>query len=132
MIVVDTSALFGVLQAEPEAARLLDILVHNRIWLPASVLVEANITAAGRALTKDLGDLIASFNAQVVPLDHAIADLAIDGFRRYGKGRHKAGLNFGDCLVYATAKHLNLPLLYKGQDFLHTDLEPALRPDRRN
>ncbi len=56
-------------------------------------------------------------------LDHTVADLAIDAFRRYGKGRHKAALNFGDCLVYATAKHLDLPLLYKGQDFIHTDLK---------
>lgn len=127
MIVVDTSALFAVLQAEPEAKSLLHVLVHNRIRLPASVLVEAHITALNRALTKDLNDLVASFEAQVVALDQTIATLAIDAFSRYGKGRHKAALNFGDCFVYATAKHLDLPLLYKGQDFLHTDLKPALQ-----
>ncbi len=126
MIVVDTSALFAVLQSEPEGERFLDVLVHNRIRLPASVLVESNITALGRSLSKDLGELIDSFDAQVVALDAEIAYRAVDAFRRFGKGRHKAGLNFGDCLVYATAKHLGLPLLYKGQDFLHTDIESAL------
>ncbi len=108
------------------------MLVHNRICLPASVLVEAHMTALGRALTKDLDDLVASFDAQIIALDHTVANLAIGAFRRYGKGRHKAALNFGDCLVYATAKHLDLPLLYKGEDFSITDLESALRPDRQN
>src|SRR5690348_15761645 len=99
MIVVDTSALFAVLQTEPEANSLLDVLVHNRICLPASVLVEAHITALSRDLTDDLDNLVASFDAQIAALDHKIAFLAIDAFRRYGKGRHKARLNFGDCLV---------------------------------
>ena len=89
MIVVDTSALFAVLQAEPEAKSLLHVLVHNRIRLPASVLVEAHMTALSRGLTKDLNDLVASFDAQLIALDQTVADLAIDAFRRYGKGDTK-------------------------------------------
>jgi ribonuclease VapC len=123
--------LFAVLQAEPEAQRVLDGLIQNRICLPASVLVEANIVALGRSLTDDLGKLVSSFDARIVPLDYAIANLAIDAFRRYGKGQHRAALNFGDCLVYATAKHMGLPLLYTGRDFSETDLEPALRIERK-
>jgi ribonuclease VapC len=127
MIVVDTSALLAVLQAEKEGEEFLDVLVHNRLYLPASVLVEINIVAPGRALTKDLRELVANLRAEVIALDSGIASFAIDAFRRFGKGRHKASLNFGDCLVYATAKQLDLPLLYKGRDFLYTDLKSAIR-----
>jgi ribonuclease VapC len=60
------------------------------------------------------------------PLDEVIAQRAVNAYERYGKGRHKANLKFGDYLVCATAKHLNLPLLFKGNDFIHTDLLSAL------
>ena len=50
----------------------------------------------------------------------------MDAFRRYGKGRHRAGLNIGDCFSYALAKAMDLPLLFKGRDFIHTDIRPAL------
>jgi ribonuclease VapC len=54
------------------------------------------------------------------------AEIAIEAFRRYGKGRHRAALNIGDCFSYALAKAMDLPLLFKGDDFSHTDVEPAL------
>ena len=96
MTLVDASALVAILQAEPEAFEF----------------------AIRRGLGSDLERLIAKLNAHVIAFDHTMVPLAADAFRQYGKGRHKAALNFGDCLVYATAKHLNLPLLYKGEDFI--------------
>ena len=61
----------------------------------------------------------------VVDMPAATADLAIDAYARYGKGRHPAALNFGDCFAYACAKHFDVPLLYKGNDFAQTDIGAA-------
>ncbi|MBV9035249.1 MAG: type II toxin-antitoxin system VapC family toxin [Acidobacteriaceae bacterium] len=121
MIAVDTSILVAVISAEPDALALIEHLSNNDICLPASVLVEAAILATNRGLRRDLDLLLESLSALIIPLDEAIARLAQDAHERYGKGRHKASLNFGDCLVYATAKYLSLPLFYKGNDFRHTD-----------
>ena len=84
------------------------------------------MVAISRGKKNALDELIESLNALVVPLDEATVQQAVIAYERYGKGRHKANLNFGDCLVYATAKYLNLPLLFKGNDFIHTDLLSAL------
>jgi ribonuclease VapC len=125
MTLVDASALVAIVQAEPEAFEFIEFLERNEVLIPASALVETEILAIRRGLGSDLERLIAKLSAEVIALDRSMVPIAADAFRRYGKGRHKAGLNFGDCLVYATAKHLNLPLLYKGQDFIHTDLKSA-------
>jgi len=125
MTLVDASALIAILQAEPEAFEFIEFLETNDVLIPASAMVETEILAIRRGLDSDLGRLIAKLNAEVIALESSMVLLAADAFWRYGKGRHKAGLNFGDCLVYATAKQLNLPLLYKGQDFIHTDLKSA-------
>lgn len=127
MIVADTSALFAVLQTEPEAETFFRVLRDHYVFLPASVVVEANITAINRGLETDLADMVTMMKPKIIALDEAMARLAVDAFRRYGKGRHKANLNFGDCLVYGTAKQLRLPLLFKGDDFVHTDLVSAHR-----
>ncbi len=74
----------------------------------------------------ELDDLIASSDIWIVPFDARHASLALDAFRRYGKGRHRAGLNMGDCFSYALAKATGLPLLFKGDDFVHTDVKPAV------
>ena len=125
MTLIDASALVAILQAEPEVFDFIEFLEANDVSIPASALVEAEILALRRGLGSDLERLIVKLNAHVIGFDHRMVPLAAEAFRQYGKGRHKAGLNFGDCLVYATAKHLNLPLLFKGQDFIHTDLRPA-------
>lgn len=125
MTLVDASALVAILQAEPEAFEFIEFLETHDVLIPASAMVETEILAIRRGLGSDLERLIAKLNAHVIALDQSMVPLAAEAFRRYGKGRHKAALNFGDCLVYATAKHLNLPLLYKGQDFIHTDLRSA-------
>lgn len=125
-MVSDTSAVLAILYNEPDAPVFVDLLASNDLVLPASVLVEAGILATARNMKSDLDRLIEWMTATVIPLDEAIAQNAVGAYERYGKGRHKASLNFGDCLVYATAKHLNLPLLFKGNDFVHTDVLFAL------
>ena len=67
-------------------------------------------------------NLIDKLGIEVVPVDREQALLAREAFRRFGKGRHKAGLNCGDCFAYALAKQTNEPLLYKGNDFSQTDI----------
>lgn len=71
-------------------------------------------------------DLIGAFGLQVIDWTDAHAELAIDAFLRFGRGRHPAALNFGDCMAYALAKALDAPLLYKGNDFSQTDITSAL------
>lgn len=126
MIVSDTSAVLAILYDEPDAPIFVDSLEREEVALPASVIVEAGILAAARDMKSDLDHLIEWMAGVIIPLDELIAQVAVNAYKRYGKGRHKANLNFGDCLVYATAKHLNLPLLFKGNDFVHTDLSSAL------
>ena len=129
MILSDTSAALAILYDEPDASYFLDVMEYNQVALPASVLVETGILVTRDGKQQQWQRLLASLGANVIPLDEAIAQKAVAAFEQYGKGRHKASLNFGDCLVYATAKHLDLPLLYKGNDFSRTDVRsPGLPP----
>ena len=125
-MISDTSAVLAVLYNEPDAPIFVDLMESNDIVLPASVVVEAGILATARNMKSDLDWLIEWMMATIIPLNESIAQKAVTAYERYGKGRHKASLNFGDCLVYATAKHLNLPLLFKGNDFIYTDLLSVL------
>lgn len=125
MIAVDTSAVMAILQAEPEEDRLIQIMNGTDCCFPASVIVETSILSVSRGLQGDLQEFSHALSAVVISLDGTIAQQAVEAYVRYGKGRHKAGLNFGDCLVYATAQHLNVPLLCKGNDFVHTDIRLA-------
>ena len=77
----------------------------------------------------DLQEFLAQGGLQVEPVTAEQADLALDAYQRYGKGRHRAGLNFGDCFAYALCKATGQPLLFKGQDFSQTDI--AAVPRRR-
>ena len=129
-MVVDSSALIAILQREPEELvfRRAIKTASNRL-LGAPTLVEVSIVVlrrldkAGQALMQALID---SLRLDVVPLSHRLAMLAIDGFGRFGKGRHPAALNFGDCFAYALAKATGEPLLFKGGDFSQTDIQPAI------
>ena len=80
----------------------------------------------GEAGLQELEIVISSLKLDTVPLSDRQATIAIDAFRRYGKGRHKAGLNFGDYLSYALSKATEEPLLSKGHDFTATDITPAV------
>lgn len=75
---------------------------------------------------RDLDELIEALGIKVVEFGAHHVEAAREGFRRFGKGRHRAALNFGDCCAYALAKTLNVPLLFKGDDFTQTDIKSAL------
>ncbi len=83
--------------------------------------------ASGADSWQDLDALIATYSIAVVPYVADQARIASEGFLHFGKGRHPARLNFGDCASYALAKSLDVPLLFKGTDFAQTDIVPALR-----
>jgi ribonuclease VapC len=131
VIVVETSAIVAIRQLESDAPRLRARIAHDdHPVVPASVHVEfALLHKLGPARNAWLRDFVSELGVTTASIDKAIAELAIDAAERYGKGMgHRAQLNFGDCLSYAVAKHLDVPLLFKGDDFHHTDIESALPP----
>ncbi len=130
MIVVDSSALIAILRREPEADDFLRILAAAEQCLLSSVsLLEISMVLAGRTGDRSSWDnldaLLSRADVQVVPQDAELAEVARTAFLRFGKGRHPAALNLGDCASYALAKARSLPLLFKGGDFLKTDLDDA-------
>lgn len=130
MIVVDSSALIAILRREPEADGFLRIIAEAEGCLLSSVsLLETSMVLAGRAgdatSWAELDALIARAGIQMVAQDAELTEAARAAFLRYGRGRHPAALNLGDCASYALAKHHELPLLFKGADFPRTDLRAA-------
>jgi ribonuclease VapC len=128
VIVVDTSALVAVVFGEPEAERFLAAMRSDLVVISAVSLVEGLVVAEARQgpdAARDLELLVDGVVARVAPVDEAHARAAAGAWRRFGKGRHPAGLNFGDCFAYATAALANLPLLFKGDDFAQTDIGAA-------
>ena len=131
MIAVDSSALIAILRREPEADSFLRVIATADGCLLSSVsLLETSMVLAGRsgdaASWSELDALIARAAVQVVAQDAGLAEAARDAFLRYGKGRHPAALNLGDCASYALAKTHSLKLLFKGSDFARTDLMAAI------
>jgi ribonuclease VapC len=128
-MIVDTSALIAILEQEPEAERIARTLAStSERMLSAANLVEVGIVMQARRGddgARDLDLLIAKLKVEIVPLSARQADVARKAFRRYGRGRHGARLNFGDCLAYALAKDESAPLLFKGDDFGQTDVMVA-------
>lgn len=132
MIVVDTSALIAILRAEDEAPRLARALgSSDRRLISAGTMLEAGIVTVRREDEHTrLLELVKRAQLETVSVSEAEMKAGIEAFRRYGRGsEHPAKLNFGDCFAYALARTRNLPLLFKGDDFIHTDIEPALRPE---
>jgi ribonuclease VapC len=134
-MVVDTSALVAILLGEPDAEQFARALSAAPVRLISAVtrvelsfVIEGRKGETGRA---DLELLLRDGGFDVVSVTPQQATIAIDAFRRYGRGRHRAGLNIGDCFSYALAVATDHPLLFKGNDFIHTDLRPAL-PATRN
>lgn len=126
---LDSSALVAILFAEPGHLDLVDrILEADHVRIGAPTLVEASMVLAGRR-KGSAGDaveaLIRELAVTVVPFGEAEWRLAVDAFRTFGRGRHRAALNFGDCLAYATARSLGDTLLFVGDDFRHTDVRQA-------
>jgi ribonuclease VapC len=128
VVVLDTSALIAILLQEADADRLTAVMVDaDEVQISAATVMEATIVAirlTGSALAIDR--MIATHPLTVVPFDAEQLGVAQGGFARFGKGRHPAKLNFGDCFAYALAKSRDLPLLWKGDDFGLTDVDAAL------
>ncbi len=128
-MIVDTSALIAILEQEPEAERIARTLASmSERMLSAANLVEVGIVMQARRGDdggRDLDLLIAKLKVEIVPFTAKQADVARKAFRRYGRGRHSARLNFGDCCAYALAKDESAPLLLKGDDFGQTDVMVA-------
>jgi ribonuclease VapC len=127
---IDTSAIIETLISGPQAANLVAKLRNTttpRTTIP-TVIYEATVVLANKRnvavveAEEVVRDFLSDFNISVVPISDQTASHAIDAFARYGKGRHPAKLNFGDCFSYAGAKSVALPLLYVGNDFALTDL----------
>lgn len=128
-IVVDTSALIAFLKAEATAERLRKSMTSAAtLSLSAASLVETGIVAErlqGPTGGRELDRLVQRLRIRIVPVTADHADLARSAFRRFGKGRHPAALNFGDCFSYALAFALAEPLLFVGDDFSRTDIAVA-------
>ena len=131
MIVVDSSALVAILKHEAERApftRVIasaDLCLLSAVSLHETCLVLASTKRNGANWTV-LDAYLEQAGIEVVPFDATLARVASDAFLRFGKGRHPAALNLGDCASYALAKQRGAPLLYKGNDFSRTDIIPAL------
>jgi ribonuclease VapC len=129
-VVIDSSAIIAILFDEPEAQALLSqIAAADVCRLSSASLVEVGIvlrrdTAAPRRAA--FNEMLRLFSIKIEPVTEEQAYLALDAYDRFGKGTgHAAGLNYGDCFSYALARQSGEPLLFKGNDFTHTDLEAA-------
>src|SRR5580692_11004306 len=120
-MVIDSSALIAIVLQEPDASIYYAAIANSAVRLfSAATLVEASLVLLRRlttGATSALDSLIGHLRIEVISVDHRQALLAREAFQRFGKGRHPAGLNFGDCFSYALAKQTGEPLLYKGVDF---------------
>ncbi len=129
-MVIDSSAVMAILRREPEAQDFRDaIKLASTRLLSAATRVEIGIVAlarAGEAGLEQMQALLDHLKLATVPLSAGHAQIAVDAFQRFGKGRHPAALNFGDCFSYALAKATGEPLLFKGDDFSRTDINRAL------
>lgn len=129
---IDASVLVAMLTDEEDAR-----LYAARLEKPASCITSPaaiweTVINCSRILGISIPEMeievqsfLAELNIQIMPITPEAAHLAIDAFNRFGKGRHPAQLNFGDCMSYACARHYRLPLLFKGNDFAQTDIPAA-------
>lgn len=128
-MIIDSSAVVSIVLEEPDASLYISAIVNDSTrMISAATLVETSIVLMRRRKADSLlalDTLMTRLRILVIPVDHEQAVLAREGFRRYGKGRDQAGLNFGDCFSYALAKQTGEPLLFKGNDFSQTDILSA-------
>ena len=129
-MIVDASALLAILQAEPESRRFAEaIAAASRPTLSVVSFVEASMVLDARhgpAGTDRLDRLLRESGMELAPVDIEQAQIAREAFRDFGRGRHPARLNFGDCFSYALARQRGETLLFKGDDFTRTDIRPAV------
>ena len=134
-MVIDTSALLVLLGNEAEAERFREALAADSVRLvSAATVLEATLVVESRwgdAGGRELDHLLVKADVEVVPVDLDQLATARDGWRRYGRGRHEAALNFGDCFSYALASTSGEPLLFTGTDFSRTDVAVAVPLEQR-
>jgi ribonuclease VapC len=131
-MVLDASAVIAIIASEDDAQSLSTRLGDSaRTYMTAIAFYESTLGLA-RTLNIAIEDamrltdrFVQELGTEIVPIDDAIGRVAIEAFGRFGKGRHRAALNMGDCFAYACAKVLEVPLLFKGGDFTLTDIETA-------
>ena len=125
-MVIDTSAILAILQREPERRAFLEAIeAADAARLSVANLVETSLVIESRYGSdgvRDLDRFISRAGIEIISADREQGQLARSAFSRFGKGRHRAGLNFGDCFAYAAAMSLGEPLLCKGDDFTRTDV----------
>ncbi len=127
MIVVDTSAIFAILNNEPTAAACSKSIAANApLLISAGTLAEAWVVAARRGWTAKFAESMDRLDFVVIPVSAETSAAVGQAYAQWGKGLHPAGLNFGDCFAYALAKERNCPLLFVGEDFAKTDIVSAL------
>ncbi len=126
-MVIDTSALVAIFLGEPERTTLLDSILQaeTRLLSAANALETGMVLEArrGEAAGREFDLFLVKTKIELVPVDGEQVEIARSAWRKYGKGRHAAGLNFGDCFAYALAKFSGQKLLAKGEDFRFTDVE---------
>lgn len=126
-LVIDTSSLIAIVLQEPGYQAHLAVLSQaKQLNLSAVSRVELSMVGKSRGVEEVAVAMLERLAVQILPFDAHQAGLAISAFDKYGKGRHPAALNFGDCCSYALAKSLDLPLLFKGNDFSQTDIALAV------
>lgn len=128
-MVIDTSAVIAILQNEDGSDLLIDKLEHAKVLrISAASLVEAGIVMQARY--GDAGDVevdqfVQRLGVRIAAVTEDHAEIARSAYRKFGKGRHPANLNYGDCFSYALAIFYHEPLLFKGNDFTYTDIQTA-------
>ena len=128
----DASALTAILLKEPDEASLVTRMQAYPLRVTSPMAVWETVMAVSRGLGLSIAtaevaveDLLKVTQIEVRPLPPEVRHVAVEAHARFGKGRHPAALNFGDCFAYACARHARVPLLYKGDDFSRTDIEAA-------
>jgi ribonuclease VapC len=129
LIAIDTSAIVAIALREPEAQLFGDLIGSHECVIGWPTVLEAHLVLAKIPRKEGLRVLQKVLDApriRTVPFDQRTYQSAHDAFDRFGRGRHPADLNFGDCMAYAVARAYDVPLLYKGADFALTDIAAAL------
>jgi ribonuclease VapC len=131
-MVIDTSALVAILTGEAEQRAFIEAIevaesrrVSAATFVETSIVIESRYGAEG---LRDLDQFLIAAGTEIVPVDVEQAHAARRAYTRFGKGRHQAGLNYGDCFAYALAVARDEPLLFKGDDFVHTDVNASAAP----
>jgi ribonuclease VapC len=128
-MIVDSSAIIAILRNEPDAGAMIEALQEASVRrISAVTYVEAAVVADNDrdpVLSRRLDELVRDAQMRIEPVTAGQAEIARQAYRDFGKGRHRAGLNLGDCFAYALAKEKGEKLLFKGDDFCHTDVEAA-------